>query len=426
MSAKLTLSRTQLFRLRIIDQVRSQGLTQEEASVQLNISVRHVRRLQRSVEAKGADGLIHRLTGKPSNHQGHPDLLTTALDIVSLSYPDYGPVLAQEALHEFHQINIPLQTLRRGMVEHGLWKVKRQRKVIIHPLRQRRRREGELVQIDGSVYPWFEDRGEECVLLVGIDDATGKLKRLLFVESESTWSYFSFALGYIMEHGKPVSWYMDSHSVFRVNNTRGGSSDTTEGNGQTQFGRAMEELSIGCIFAATPQAKGRVERVNQTLQDRLVKYLRHLGVSTMTEGNQVTDEFIKQFNLKFSVLAVDPHDGHHPLSLQDIKNLKRIFSLRYERILSHNLTFSFQSVLYQVVEEKYSYGLINTKVVIRQNKSGQIEVMRQGKTLNFHPIKSYLPTPRVVAKEVNQMVTNQMKAHIPSKNHPWRTFLLKV
>lgn len=426
MATKLTVSRTQLFRLRIIDQVRSRGFTQEEASVQLHLSVRQVRRLLRSVEAKGVEGLVHRLTGKPSNHRGYPDLLATALDIVAGSYPDYGPVLAREALYEFHQLNIPPQTLRRGMVKTGLWKVKRQHKVIIHPLRQRRKREGELVQIDGSFYPWFEDRGEECVLLVGIDDATGKLKRLLFVESESTWSYFHFSLEYIMEHGKPVSWYMDSHSVFRVNHTRGGSSDTTEGNGQTQFGRAMEELGIGCIFAATPQAKGRVERVNQTLQDRLVKYLRRLGVSTMAEGNRVVGAFIAQFNLKFSVLAGDARDRHQPLSLQERKHLKWIFSLRYERILSHNLTFSFQSVLYQVVEEKYGYGLINTKVVIWQNKRGHIEVLRQGKKLNFKHIKSYPPTPRVVSKEVNQLVTTQLKSYTPSPTHPWRTFLLKV
>ena len=203
-------------------------------------------------------------------------------------YADFGPTLATEMLLERHPIKVGRETLRRWMAAEGLWLSRKQRRSFDQP-RLRRECIGELIQIDGSEHRWFEDRGAPCTLLVLIDDATSRLMQLRFVPRESTNSYFEVLQGYLEIHGCPVAFYSDKHSVFRALRR-----DAKGGQGMTQFGRALAELNIEILCANSSQAKGRVERANRTLQDRLVKELRLAGVCDIESGNALLPGFMER------------------------------------------------------------------------------------------------------------------------------------
>ena len=227
-------------------------------------------------------------------------------------YADFGPTFAHQKLTEDHQLDLSVETVRHLMIQEGLWHPKHAKHPVLHPLRERRARFGELVQIDGSPYTWFEDRAPACVLLVFIDDATGRLGELLFVKAETTFSYFEAMEHYLRRWGKPLALYSDKLSVFRVNLP-----NDLSGQGTTQFTRAMHQLQIEVLYAHSPQAKGRVERVNQTLQDRLVKELRLRGISSREAGNAYLPTFLDDFNGRFAVVPREPSDAHRPLLPQD-------------------------------------------------------------------------------------------------------------
>src|SRR5829696_3258293 len=211
------------------------------------------------------------------------------------------------------------------MAEAGLWLSRK----------QRRRFLGELVQIDGSEHRWFEDRADPCTLLVFVDDATGRLMRLLFVPSESTFAYFEALRGYLEAHGRPVAFYSDKHSVFRATKR-----DAKGGQGMTQFGRALAELGIEILCANSSQAKGRVERVNRTLQDRLVKELHMAGISRIEAGNAFLPGFVARFNARFAVAPARPDDLHRPLNIPPDR-LRAILCRRERRYVSRELTLSY-------------------------------------------------------------------------------------
>jgi len=219
------------------------------------------------------------------------------------------------------------------MIEDGLWLSRKQRRSFHQP-RLRRESYGELIQIDGSDHRWFEDRGASCTLLVFIDDATGKLMQLRFVSSESTSSYFDCLRGYLDAHGCPVAFYSDKHTVFRINR------DAKGGQGVTQFGRALAELNIEIICANSSQAKGRVERVNRTLQDRLVKELRLDNIRDMGAGNNFLPGFLERFSEKFAVQAAKPDDLHRRLSVSS-ERLKDILCHREQRHVGQQLTLAY-------------------------------------------------------------------------------------
>ena len=230
----------------------------------------------------------------------------SAIAIVREHYQDFGPTLACEYLIERHDIRVSCEALRQMMINAGLWKDRDARRPRPYQPRYRRDCRGELIQVDGSKHWWFEDRGPQCTLLVYIDDATSELMHLKMVESESTFSYMDATREYIERHGKPVALYSDKHSVFR-NNTA-----SAKGDGMTHFGRAMETLNIEIICANSPQAKGRVERANATLQDRLVKAMRLEGIATIAEANAFLPTYMAQHNTRFAKPAFDARDLHRP------------------------------------------------------------------------------------------------------------------
>ncbi len=305
----LTLSTREMVTLAIITRLAKRRMTQTEAARCLGRSERQVRRLLRAFERDGPAGLSDKRRGRPAPNRIPKAYREYVLALVRERYRDFGPTFASEKLQEYHDIRVATETLRKWMIADGIWKTRAQRRKRVQQPRHRRDCYGELVQIDGSDHHWFEDRGPRCVLLVYVDDATGKLMALRMCESESAFSYFHATRSYLQRHGKPVALYSDKAGVFRVNAKR-----PKAGDGFTQFGRAMSDLNIDVICANTPAAKGRVERAHQTLQDRLVKELRLRGISTMDEANRYLPEFMDDYNRRFGRVARNDHDAHRPLT----------------------------------------------------------------------------------------------------------------
>lgn len=255
------MSQPELSRLEVIQRVKRKTLKQRQAAELLSVSVRQVKRLCRAYQAGGASALISRQRGRPSNNRLPEKTTKKARQLLRTRYHDFGPTLATEKL-AIEGVSLSVETVRQLLMAEGLWQPRRARRAVIHQLRERRARLGELVQIDGSPHDWFEGRAPKCTLLVFVDDATSRLMHLQFVEAETTFNYFAAVRSYITCFGKPLAFYSDKFSVFRVNIP-----NALSGTGLTQFGRGMKELEIELICAHSPQAKGRVERANQTLQD---------------------------------------------------------------------------------------------------------------------------------------------------------------
>jgi transposase len=414
MDELLTMSNKELTRLEAMQRIKEKRMTQKEAGQTLGISLRQVKRLYRSYRKRGAKGLVSQRRGKASNHQMDEEVKQKALDLILEKYRDFGPTLAHEKLREVHQVEMSRESVRKLMIEEGLWKAKRAKKPTVHQMRERRACYGELIQIDGSDHTWFEERGERCTLLVYIDDATGKLLELWFVADETTFAYFEATRHYLERYGKPVAFYSDKHSIFRVNQEQ----TTGQGNGMTQFGRAMQELGIQIICANSPQAKGRIERANQTLQDRLVKELRLHGISDMQAGNAYLPEFREDFNRRFAVLPRSNHDAHRPLLKTE--NLDIVFTHQKTGSLSKNLTIQANKIIYQIQTDRPAYTLHNATVTVCENAKGDVTILYNKSPLSY---TIYIKPPRQAeiadTKTLDLLLRNSVS---PAPDHPWRQY----
>ena len=330
----ISMSERDLKRIEVLSDVRSGRCTVAGAAAVLAVSERQAYRLLARYEVDGGSGLIHKARGRASNRRRNEGIRKYAVELVKTRYADFGPTLAAEVLLDKHELRVGRETLRRWMMAEGLWLSRTQRRTFHQP-RLRRESYGELIQIDGSDHRWFEQRGEPCTLLVFIDDATSKLMQLRFVASESTNSYFEALDGYLTKHGCPTAFYSDKHTVFRVNRP-----DAKGGSGMTQFGRALAELNIEILCANSSQAKGRVERANRTLQDRLVKELRLAGICDISAGNAFLPEFMEQFNERFSVPAAKAENVHRSLNVQ-ASRLADILCHREQRHVSQQLSLAY-------------------------------------------------------------------------------------
>lgn len=335
------MSRHELDRAELMVRIRERRLTQAQAASQLGLSVRQIERLYRAFKAFGVAGLASRKRGRPSKRRVPEALRGEVLRVFRERYADFGPTLAQEKLREAHGLAVSVETLRKWLLAEGLWVSRAQRAQRPHPPRARRACLGELVQIDGCDHEWFEDRAPRCVLLVYVDDATGRLMQLRFAESESTFEYFEATRGYLERHGRPVALYSDKAGVFRVN-----AKQPTGGDGTTQFARAMSELNIDILCANSPQAKGRVERAHQTLQDRLVKELRLRAIASIEDANRFGPTFMADYNRRFAREAASANDAHRPLRPDD--DLPVVLRWKEKRKLTTNLTLHYRRVLYVV------------------------------------------------------------------------------
>jgi transposase len=334
--AVITMSGKELGRLEALVALEAGRTTVTRAASLIGVSARQVFRLLRAYRARGAEGLVSRRRGRPGNRR-HPDeVREAALAAIRERYADFGPTLAAEKLAEVHDLRLGRETVRRWMAAAGLWTPRKERGRRIHQPRHRRSCLGELVQVDGCEHHWFEDRGPPSTLLVFVDDATSRLMHLRFVASESTFAYFRAARSYLETHGRPVAFYSDKHTVFRV---AGAGRD----GGETQFGRAMRELNVDVICADSPQAKGRVERAHKTLQDRLVKELRLAGVATVEAANAFLPAFVADDNARFAKEPRLANDLHRPMP--GTADLDEIMAVREERTVSASLTLRYDKML---------------------------------------------------------------------------------
>jgi len=419
----ITMSMGELDRLKVVQALVDGLLKPGSAARKLGLTVRQVHRLVVRYRAEGPSGLVSRRRNRPSNNQVDDEIAQIALTIIRQRYADFGPTLACEKLRELHGVDLSKETIRKLMSDVGLWIPRSQRPVRIYQPRNRRHCLGELVQIDGSDHRWFEDRAPACTLLVFVDDATSQILQLHFTPSESTFSYFEATRAYIEQHGKPQAFYSDKASVFRVNHKH-----ATGGNGHTQYGRALFELNIEGICANTSQAKGRVERANLTLQDRLVKELRLQGISTMAAANAYAPAFIADYNQRFAKPARNDFNAHRPVRHDEALDL--IFAVREPRRVSHSLTVQYDKVLYLLADTPESRQSIGKYIEVYEYPDGRIEPRAGGRAL---PYATYDRLPNVSSGavvdnkrlghvlQIAQMVQEQRDSRhgssAPSRNH---------
>ncbi|MFM2614396.1 ISNCY family transposase [Vibrio campbellii] len=370
------MSEKDIYRFKVLSDVREKRLRQVDAAVILNVSVRHIRRLLNRLSTLGAQSLAHAARGRPSNRRYSEDFKVEILKIIHKYYSDFSPTLALEKLSEQHNIAVSKETLRQWMIADGLWVPHSKRKPRVYQPRYRRDCLGELVQIDGSHHDWFEGRADKCCLLVFIDDATGRLMNLRFSETESAFDYMLTTREYLNEHGKPVAFYSDKHSIFRVNQEK------QKQVGQTQYARVLKELGIELICANSSQAKGRVERVNLTLQDRLVKEMRLQGINTIEEANAWLPYFIADFNRRFAKPAMYPKNMHRKVR-ETPQELDDIFSWQEIRKLSKSLTFQYDKVVYLIEPTEENSRLVHEHIKVLEYPNGDIAIVYGHRKLEF-------------------------------------------
>jgi transposase len=371
----LAMSHGELSRFDTLMRVERGELRVDDAATVLGLKRRQVFRLLDRLRSDGAAGLVSRKRGRPSNRRHSDAFRERVLGIVREHYGDFGPTLAREYLTERHGIKVSCEALRQLMIEAGLWKDRDARRPRPYQPRYRRDCRGELIQIDGSKHWWFEDRGPQCTLLVYIDDATSELLHLKMVESESTFAYMDATREYIETHGKPVAFYSDKHSVFR-NNTA-----SAKGDGMTHYGRAMEALNIEIICAHSPQAKGRVERANATLQDRLVKAMRLEGISSIAEANAFLPGYMARHNTRFAKPAFDPRDLHRPLAPHD--DLRAQLVWREWRTVTQALALHYNKALFILEPNEISRTLVGKQVEVCEYPDGGLDIRHDGHALAY-------------------------------------------
>jgi transposase len=398
-------------RIQILILLNKGVISQKIAAEQLKICIRQLQRLIKGFREHGDAYLLSKHRGRKSNNRLSESIRRQAIELIRQNYSDFKPTLAKEKLEEVHNLVLPVSSVRNLMIEHAIWEPNEWKVPQVHKSRERRACFGELVQMDGSYHDWFEGRAPECCLLVLIDDATSRLLWLQFVNWESSFNYFDVIKKYIKKFGIPLSIYTDRHAVFET--TR----NTEKNYKDTQFHRAMEELGIKLILAGSPQAKGRVERVNGILQDRLIKEMRLAGISSWEEGNSFLPTYLEKHNLKFAKQPKSPIDAHRTLDLE--YNLERILCLHHERKISKDLMISWNGNNYQITEINCRYRLSRKKVLILEKEDESFELIYEGKSLEFVNFGEQIKPVKDNTIRLSDHWKKERGGH-PNNNHPWK------
>lgn len=407
----IAMTPNELRRLEVLGRLQAGVIRQAAAAVELGISVRQIKRALRAYRADGAAGIVSKRRGRPGNRRRDPAVLAEAVRLVGELYRDFGPTLASETLAERHDIRVDRETLRKLLIAEHIWKPKR-RVHAYHPPRERRAQFGELIQIDGSPHRWFEDRGPRCTLIVFIDDATSRLVGLRFVNEESTDAYFRTAHDYFRIFGLPQSLYSDRHGIFRINHRENTTSDNTA------FAKAMDTLNIELICANSPQAKGRVERVNRTLQDRLIKELRLANINSIEEANAFLESgYINRHNTRFAIEARNPVDAHRTIATD--LDLSAVLARRYQRKLTKDLTFSFERHIYRVLTTERRIVFPRALIEAIVTFDGEFIVERNGLRLPIEAVRDRKELAHIL--DAKQLANRPSpKPQKPAQDHPWR------
>jgi len=403
----ISMSQTELQRLHIIRDVIDRKLRQTSAAEVLDLSTRQIRRISRRVIAEGDRGIIHRSRGKASNRKFSDEFKDKVVKIYSAEYKGFGPTFANEKLLERNKIDIGVQTLRNWLIEKNEWASKR--KYRAHKSwRERKHHRGEMVQVDGSIHDWFEGRGSVCVLMGYIDDATGDPFGR-FYGYEGTMPFMDSFKRYSKENGFPMSVYFDKHSTYKSWAEPSIEEELNNVRPMSQVERALKELGIEVIHANSPQAKGRIERLFRTFQDRLIKEMRLRNICSIEEGNKFLEEYLSIYKKRFSVKPMNETDLHRPVPRY--MNLDKILCIRESRLLRNDYTIVYEKNLYQI--EEYIRA---KKVVIEERIDGSMHISYKGRALRYKKI-----TQRPIIKE-KERIFGLRKISVPSKNHPWKNF----
>jgi hypothetical protein len=415
----ISMSQKDLNKYDVIKRALRKEITAEKAAELLRLCVRQIYYLKAEVKLTGAEGLIHGNRGKPSNRRMAETERQQIVDFLRQRYSDFQPTHASEKLKEVHDIKKDPKTIRQIMIVEGLWTPKKHRKPDYRSARPRKEHYGEMEQFDGSYEHWFEDRGGtgELCLLAAIDDATGAITYAKFVSDEGTLPVFGFWQEYFLSHGKPRLIYLDKLRTY-FNNHPSALGDEEM---LTQFQRAMRESDVEPIIAHSPQAKGRIEKLFKTLQDRLIKEMRLRNISDISAANRfLKEEFIPWFNTKYGLEPVKKANLHRKLSQQEKKQLPAILSRHSQRTVQNDFTFRFNNQWYQLTKEQPATILPKERVLLEERIDGSLQIRLRGKYLNYQILTAkpskQIRQPWVIAATQKP----ERKYHKPPKDHPWR------
>lgn len=400
-------------RCAIIKKLINKEINGTQVAELLKLSIRHIRRLKGKVKKQGIKALIHGNRGKSSNHKIPRQEREKIIELLHKHYSDFKPGFASEKLDEKHNIKRDPKTIRQIMIGEELWKSKIKNKKEYHSWRQRKACYGEMEQFDGSYHYWFEDRGPYCCLLASIDDATSIPTKAEFAKDEGVFPVFGFWKEYLKENGKPYSIYVDKFSTYKMSQKVAQENHDT----LTQFQRAMEELHIEAISAHSPQAKGRIERLFNTFQDRLIKELRLANISTIEQGNKFLKEvFLPKYIAKYSVEPRSNANLHKALYQKERVKLDSIFSKQDTRVIKNDFTISFNKQWYQLLKNQPVTICKKDTIIVEEHLDNSIKFRLRGKYLN-HQI---IPERPKKTKDIPWVITAKKPVYIPPVNHPWR------
>lgn len=408
---RVIMSGKELRRVHVMRQVLGKQITQVKAGALLGLTARQVRRLLQRVRQEGDRGLVHRGRGKPSNRRIPEKRKAKVLRLYEERYGDFGPTVAAEKLAERHRLEISAETLRGWLLAKGVTHFRR-RKRPHRAWRARKAHVGELVQLDGSQHDWLEGRGPAGVLMAYIDDASSRVFAR-FYEYEGTIPAMDSFHRYVTQEGIPLAVYADKHTTYRSPAEPTVEEQLAGTKPQSQFGRALRELGVELIAAHSPQAKGRVERLFKTFQDRLIKELRLAGVTTLEDANRFLEEYLPRYNRRFAVPAAQAADLHRPTPTA--RELARSLCIKTTRCLRKDFTIAHEGRLYQVHDH-----LRATHVVVEAHVDGTMRLTHQGRPLSFHAISARPSAPAVEAT----VVQRPPRPVVPKLDHPWRKRLL--
>ena len=400
----LMVRQKELKRLHIIEKVLERGIKQIEAAEVLGLSSRQIRRIVKRVRLEGDKGIIHKSRGQPSKRRIPETTRDKIIHLYRLQYSDFGPTLASEKLQERDHLAVSDETLRLWLLGSGDWK--KRRKTRVHRRwRERKAHRGEMVQMDGSHHDWFEGRGPPCVLMSYIDDATGRVFAR-FYEYEGTIPAMDSFKRYIQKFGLPLSVYLDRHTTYKSPAKASVEDVLNDEVPLSEFERALKELEVEVIHAMSPQAKGRIERLFRTLQDRMVKEMRLRVIRTIEEANDFLKQYLTLYNRRFSVPPRERDNLHR--SLPKGFNLDAILCIKTGRTLRNDFTVAHNTKLYQIEDRTRA-----SKIIVHDYINGSVRMSYRDQPLRFKEI-----TSRPVKKQA--VMERIRKRSIPAANHPWR------
>lgn len=407
----ITMTKKEITRMSIISELIKGIINGTQASIRLRLSVRQIRRMKAAVIKSGPKGIIHKNRGRPSTRKMNEKKKSLVKELLIDRYYYFGPTLACEYLEKYDDILISKEATRQIMIEEGIWKAKKKKEKSKHrEWRERKAQYGEMQQFDGSYHHWFGD--EDTCLLLAIDDATSKITHAKFDKNEGRIAVFRFWIEYIEENGTPHSIYLDKFSTYKVNHKN------AEDNKEllTQFQKGMEELDVGVIPANSPEAKGRVERENRTLQDRLIKALRFFGIVTIEKANEyLKEEFIPEHNEKFAVLPRINEDMH--IRLSEGTDLEAALSIKEERNVCNDYTVRYKNNYYQLKEAQPISVRKQDKVIVETRVTGEVRIKKKDQYLKFSRL------PERPKKEIDiqlPAITRKKSDWKPPLDHPWK------